>query len=522
MAFYKNDYNINLKEFLDIFIKSEIYRKLEIKNIHNNIFFKEKGTDILAITTKDNVDDLKNQGYEETTYDNYISEFINASIKDEETTNYIIQNISKEFTYQNKRYGISYEGNIINIVSYEPYELIYSLKYDFEIIDSFIDNEGFFYIAGNNHIIKTHLMMDFYVEYNHDCITYFNDIESIYKVPTNNLEKILSIDDCNIYYLSNGIVRHITLGKKYYFYKDGQIFFNIYGKTDKVTIQVEHLHLYDWISLLGLNNYRINSEKISTKYLDDFKNILRFPFGSSLNGLLNYCDFSIKKDYKVDLDINGIQILGNFNYNYEKGLYKIKLRLHRTENTPVYFQADLIKDNICLKRVNGNSVDNIIYFCNLKLIFYKEFYNDELIEFDINVTDDYSAKLINTYEQLKDITIQDFDWISKIDQVFRKDSNKHQLVEVDYSNGYFIIRNYIKDSKERAFNKDFGIRLVEKDGSPSLLWRQLKDRDYFLKLKNYLVVKKIKPKRKERSLFSITRKTFKLNLDKITNNTLRI
>lgn len=521
MAFYNNSYDTTLREFINIIYKNEIHRKLEIKNIFNNIFFKEKYTDILGITTLEDIERLKNEGYKKTTYDNYINEYINASIEDKETSLYKVMVLDNTFTYQGIKYGFSFKDKTINIVSYDPYKLIYSLTYEFDIKDFYIDSEGFMYICGNDILIKTHLMLNFYNEYNHDCFTLTEDIESIFKIPVNNLDKLIGMDEYNIYYLSNNNVRHITLGKKYYFYKDGEIFFNVIGKTDKITIQVEHLHMYDWISLLGLNNYRINSEKLNTQYLEYFKKIFYFPFGSNLNGLLNYSDFTLNKDYKIDLDINEVKIVGNFNHNYEKGLFKIRLKANRTSSTPVYITADLIKDNKCIKRVSGNSVNDIFYFCNLKFIFYKEFYYDEIIEFDINITDDYSCKIVNVYETLDKINIQDFDWISKIDQVFRRDSIKHQLVETDYDNGYFVIKNYIKDSETRAFNKDFGIRLIEKNGSPSLLWRQLKDKDYFVKLKNYCVIKTIKPKRSEKSLFTCSFSKFKLKLNDYIETEIR-
>lgn len=516
MAFYNNNYDLTLREFLNIFFSNEIYRKLEIKNIFDNVFFKEKYTDILGITTEEDIDILELKGYKKTTYDNYINEYINASIKDEITDFYKIKKLDSSFKFQGNKYGISFKDNIINIVSYEPYKLIYSLNYNLNIKDVYIDKEGFFYITSNDLLIKTHLMLNFYNEVNHQCYMNVNDMEYIYKIPVNNLEKLLYVDDYNIYYLSNNKVRHITLGKKYYFYKDGNIFFNVTDKTDKITVQVEHLHLYDWISLLGLNNYRINSEKISTKYLDEFKKIFYFPFGNNLNGLLNYSDFTSKKDYKVDLDINKIKIVGNFNHNYEKGLYKIRLKVNRTTDTPVYIQSELIKDNICLKKINGNSVDDIFYFCNLKFIFYKEFYYDEFIEFEVNITDDYSSKIIDKYDVLEEIDIQDFDWISKIDQVSRINNNiKNQLIEVEYDKGNLIIKNYIISSKNRRFEKDYKIKLIDKSGNPTMIWKQLKDVPYFLKLRRFFVTKTFIPKRFENSLMECNSYNFNINLKDI-------
>lgn len=509
-------YDKTIRDLFDNIFKYNVLRKLEFKALSDNIFLKEKYTDILAIGTEADIPLLKEQGYKETTYNDYTKTYINAAVKNEECQNYKIQPILRTVTLTGVEIGFSFKDNVVNITGYEPYKLLYSLEYDFPIDEFLIDSEGFVYIIGNDKLIKSHITLEFFKETDtHKCITKLEEIENFFCVDIPDFKTLLYFSDDEIYYLDKkSTPRKITLGKKYYFTKDNQVFFNVIGTTDKVTVQVEHLHYYDWISLLGLNNFRVDGKKLSTNYIDDFKNIMRFPFGSTLNGLLNYSDFTFNKSYKVDKDLNFIKILGNFNYQYQKGLFKIILRVSKSsDDYTVYFNIDLLKDGKCLKRVSGNTVDGIFYFCNLKFTLYKTSYEDEICEFQIEVIDDYSVKIVEQIEYIgKESLIDDFEYLAKIDQVFRRDSIKHQLIETDYDNGYFIIRNYIKNDKERNFENDYGIRLIEQDGSPSILWRQIKDKDYFLRFKTYSVPKKIKPKRSEKQLLSCSFSRFKLNL----------
>ena len=514
-------YDYHIKELFDVILIINLYEKLSVKSVSDSIFFKEKETDILAIGTEEDIPKLKEEGYSEIEYENYTNTIINSIISMEEVTEYQMQNFDKVINISGTEVGISFKDNIVNITQQNPYKLIKSIEYDFNIDEFIIDKTGFVYILSGETFIKSHIVMRFFRPDNtHKCETPIKDVENLYKVKLPDIKKLLSVDDYNIYYLrkDNKVIK-CELGRKYYFKKNGQVFFNVIGETDKLTVQVEHTHFYDWVSLFGLNNFLINGQKISTKYTDKFMNILRFPFNSTLNGMLNYSDFLENKSYKVDKDIDFIKIEGNFNHEYKKGLFEIVLRADKTNAQPnVKFHMDLMHNGECLKSISGNTVDGIAYFCNLKFIFYKESY-ETLIRIPFEIKDDYSVKVVSRYEYLDEKSlIDDFDDLAKIDQYFRRDSIKHQLVETDFDNGFFIIRNYIKNSKEREFNdKDFAVRFIEKDGTPSILWRQIKDRDYFLKLKNYLVTKVIKPKRTEKQLFNIERKSFKFNLNDITN-----
>ena len=510
-------YDKNIQELFNVILLLNLKERLSIKALSDNIFFKEKQTDILAISTEYDIPNLIGQGYQEIPYESYTNTIVNAVINSKEVTEYKTMNFNRTTSLSGTEIGISFKDNVVNITQQMPYKLIKSIEYDFTIKEFFIDIYGFVYILTCYTLIKSHITLNFYKDENHDCVTKLDDIEYLYKVKLDNIKQLLYIDDYLIYYMdTNDKFIECELGRKYYFLKDGQVFFNVIDSTDKVTVQVEHTHFYDWISLLGLNNFYIDGKKISTKYTDKFKNILKFPFNSTLNGMLNYSDFTKDKSYKVDKDIDFIKIEGNFNYEYKKGLFEIVIRADKTLDQPeAKVTMELLHEGQCLKSITGNAVNGIIYFCNLKFIFYKSSY-ETLIRIPINVTDDYSAKMINKYQYIDENSlIDDFDYLSKIDQYFRRDSIKHQLVETDYENGHFIIRNYIKNSKERSFQKDFKVRLIEKDGTPSILWRQIKSKDYFLSFKTYSVVKTIKPKRTEKKLLNITRKKFNLNLSDI-------
>lgn len=518
-----NGYNDNLKEIFGFILKHNIYNKLSYKNISDNIFFKEKYTDVLSICDFDDIGELIDKGYQEIQYENYVNSLVNSSIETKVIDDYTIKNFTNYLYVNDEKITFSFKDNVINFNGSSPYRLIKSIKFNFNIDDFIIDEDGFVYILTNSKLIKSHISLDFYKDYlDHECVTDIEDIEKIYIIELDNPTKILNIEDYYITYMSDKVIKRTELGRKYYFIKDEQVYFNIFDYSDKVTFQVEHTHFYDWISLLGLNKFNINGNKLSTKYTDKFLNIIKFPFDSTLNGMLNYSDFLDNKNYKIDKDIDYIKILGNFNYNYEKGKYKIILKANKSFNDrEVMFHIDLLKDGECLKRMSGNTVNMIMYFCNLKFIFYKYEYNSN-VEIDIEITDDYSIKLVKEIKDIEDTNISDFYELFKIDQFFRNKFDKHQLIETDFENGHFIIKNYIKSSKERAFTEDFKIKFIEKDGTPSMLWGQIKDKDYFLKLKNYLISKTIKPKRKEKSLLFTTTTDFKLNLSEyLTKEELR-
>lgn len=517
------DFDANALEIFDTLYCIDLAQRLSIQSLSDNIFLKEKETDILAVGTKEDIPSLVEQGYEEIPYEEYTDTIINSIVHSKEVTEYKTMEFKNTLNLSDLDLSIGFKDNIVNITKQPSYELVKSIEYDFNIDKFFIDQNGFVYILTGEIFIKSHISMEFYKYVNHQCATKLEDIKYLYKIKLNNMKQLLYVDDYYIYYIDkyNNIIE-CELGRKYYFIKDNQVFFNVIGNTDRVTVQVEHTHFYDWISILGLNTFYIGDNKLSTKYTKYFKNIIKFKFDSTLNGILNYSDFLTDKSYKVDKDIDFIKIEGNFNYDYKQGLYEIVVRADKTEHQPnVNVTLQLIHEGKCIKSITGNTVGGIIYFCNLKFIFYKTNY-ETVIRIPINVKDKYSAKIFSSYEKIDEYSMMDsFIDLSKIDQSFRRDSIKHQLIETDYENGHFIIKNYIKDSKSRNFTKDFKVRFIEKDGSPSILWRQIKDKDYFLKLKNYMVIKKIKPKKKDKPLLSCNTKTFKINLGELSNRRVK-
>ena len=78
-------YDYELRTILDFIFKYSIIERLRAKGISNNIM-KEKETDILYIETS-NIDnkiiELKDRGYQESSYDNYVNEYTNGYIKKE-------------------------------------------------------------------------------------------------------------------------------------------------------------------------------------------------------------------------------------------------------------------------------------------------------------------------------------------------------------------------------------------------------------------------------------------------------
>ena len=243
-----------------------------------------------------------------------------------------------------------------------------------------------------------------------------------------------------------------------------------------------------------------------------------FKFDDTLNGALNYYDFYYKKDYKIDFFQAGIEVIGNFKYgHFEKGDYIINIKvMNKKYNGEFEVILDLIRDNKNLKRLVCTTVDRVIYFSNLKINFVSFDYSDDVVTLKINIKDDYSVKYARNFVELNDeIKITDFDRLIKLDQVLRNENNyKKQLIDVEFIDNFLIIKNYVKNSSKRMFESDFKIRLIENDGTPTVLWKQIKNKDYFINFNNYCVKKVIRPTRKIKPLLRSGSINFKLNLKK--------
>lgn len=520
--FVLKGYNYDLRNIFNLIFEGSIKTKLYVKRLVDNIKFNEKYTDFLLTCTEEDLVNLKD--YKETTYEDYLKEYYNSIFENKIVKESSVKKFSKDFMITNNDgITITINHNNILILDIETKRIIFNIQYNYEIIDFKIDEEGFVYIFykkdNKERLIKTHINFNFFLDnknhYNH--INKFEEIDKLYDIEIIDYSKLLYTENEYIYYLDKtNNIRRIELCRKYYFYKDGKIFYNSFDKKSEA-IQIEHLHLYDYISVLGLNEFKYDDFKISSFDLNYLNEILLFKFDSSLNGTINYFDFGKPyKSYKVNKDISFIKILGNFNYNYQKGKYTIKIFATKTSSTiETKVTLELIKDGECLKSITCNTCDNIIYFCNLKFIFYADSYNKINTKIKINVIDDYPVKIKRNIKYIDENTNHnDLEKIFKMQQVlFKEGKDKKQLVEIDYKNGELIVKDYIKDNNGRYFGKDYKLRIVEEDGLPSLLWRKIEDKDYYFCFRHHVVKKIIKPRSKTKFILNTKKNKFRLLLN---------
>lgn len=518
-----NDLNSIVKDIFGEFLKKNVYEILDLKKIKESVFLKSTNEDLLSIVEIGKEQELKNSGYEETTADEYISTLPNCVLNVCEIKNINERKFLNSISALGKEIQFKKTENKLLLID-ENFELLLSVEYDIKkIFDFIVDEEGFVYMSllsldNKCVIIKSHLAFDF-IKFNENFSDKIKikDLECLFCLEVDDeIKKILSSDDEKIQYINScGKIKEMTFGRKYYFAKNENLFFNIVDdKKYEPIIQVEHLHLYDWISILGLNKFKDKKGlKLSTKYLEKIKNIFNFKFDDTRNGALNYYDFFDKKDYKVDVFKSGIKATGNFIYNYMKGSYKISITaLEVDRNDEINYYVSLVQNNKVIKNICGATVNRVMYFCNLKFEFLSYEYKQENIEIIIDIKDEYSSKFISVSTFDIPDKNETLERVSVLDQVLRNENkNKKQLLEIDYEDNHIVVKNFIKDSNDRKFDKDLKIKLIEDDGTPSLLWKQIKNKDYFLTLNEYTVKKVIRPVRKIKGLLKTTSSNFKIN-----------
>lgn len=520
-------FDSELKNIFSMFFSGRVYDRLQIKRIKENVFLNEVETDVLCIGTPEIKEFLEENFYENIPYEEYISAPHNCvkDIKQVYESNFI--NYKKSIEIDDKRYDINISKNRIIFIDRDKGVIFVEIDFDVKEVNQFLVNEeGFVYIVYKNfndeqYFIKTHLGLRFF-KYNatHRCSTKIEEIECILHFKLEReVKRIIFDDDNGFNFVSNDTtINRLNYGRRYYFFKDDNVFFNRIDKEefkDFNIVQVEHLHLYDWLSMLGLNGYKTNEGiKLSSKYMDRINNLMRFKFDDTKNGMLNYYDFFDDKDYKIYHFSKGIEIVGNFIYgDYEKGSYNLNIKvLDELLSGELKVCITLVKDNVCLKNVIFNTVDRILYFCNMKLNFVSYTYNKEVVNININVTDDYSVKVVRGFARVsKEIEFSDLSRILRTDQGIRNERvDKKQLVDVVFKDKFLVIKNYVKNSFTRIFENDLKIRFIEDDGHPSTTWVQTKSKDYYMSIELLNVKKVLRPTRTVRPL--LTTKTDKFIL----------
>lgn len=379
----------NIKKLVQTLITPNILTLNKTINLKDNVFFKDKNVDIMHTlpNTQNAVDTLENNGYTRTSIDDYNCvgfNFTNECVDIE-----YLKNISGDFKTEltlnskgiEKVFSYFVDNNFIVFydVSSSSDKYFYNLNESFNIKDLKIDNDNFVHIIYSHNFetyyVKTSLFFPFLrLNYENDS---FNEDYFLQKIRIDDsANKIFALKSNVIYFYDNNYdVKLHNLSKRYYFEYNGLIYFNhseLYEKIKKSIInefiQLNNLNMYNYVSMLGLNDFKTFRDlKISTLDNDLFINLFKNRFNNTVNGGINYFNAksSDKKfDYSVNIKDELFAITGNFIPGQIKGEFEIEI----FKNKCYLF---LVKNNERTFIKSCLIFGNTFYFCNLKFNYLR-------------------------------------------------------------------------------------------------------------------------------------------------------
>lgn len=472
--------NSKIKQLIQTLIDDKIDNFNKLYSLRCNLNFSEIGSDLLTKLKygKGALYTLRKRGYVETTIDKYNYENLNHILKyqyidyikkdNEPFINSFILNgkdDTKEYEFFCQDDYILFIPNISN----SAVEYYYKLN-GYKILDFKIDNNYFVYILiekdNKQYLAISHLGKGF-SKYNDDKSTL--DIKECYNfIPLDELpEKVKTFEyykNNNFYFVDvNNQVIEVSFCKKYFFVDDEFVYFNNQGDCDDFSemfldvVQNNFLNMYNYINFLGLNDFKINNRKISTKENELFLEVFKNKFDNTLNGGLNYFNskkidspeiskelrdkYNADKDYHININDEYYSIKGNFIYNnYSKGDFKIEI----TKDTASLFK--FIDDIPTLVYKVKTPTYEKFYFCNLEFNFKKFEFPLEPYSFFISSNSPYLFKqsIVNKFK-LKTIpnnvkTIDKFISLSEDDNI---DTN------TDFDGNRIIFYNYFDWKKKQ-------------------------------------------------------------------------
>lgn len=473
--------NSKIKQLLQIIVDKKIDYLNKLHSLKCNLNFAELNSDLLTKMHNDKgtLYSLRKRNYTETTSENYNFENFNhilnykyiEIIKKEEDV--FINHITLNGKEEQKEYTFFFQEDYIlfvPVISNSTVEYYYKLN-GYKINDFKIDNNLFVYIIvekeNKQYLVISHLGKGF-SKYNdqestlneNECYN-FIDLSSL-PSKVNTLEYI---KNNSFYFVDNkNQVVSVSVCKKYFFIDGDFIYFNNLGDCDEFSdkfidvVQNNFLNMYNYLNFLGLNEFKINNRKISTKENDMFLELFKNKFDNTLNGGLNYFNakkldspeispelkkiYNAEKDYHININDEYYSVKGNFVYdNFDKGDFKIEI----TENTASLMKY---KDNILtlVYKVNIPSFKEF-YFCNLKFTFKKYEFPNEPYSFFVSSHSPYLFKqsVIDNFK-IKSIpnnkkTISNFVDIAKYNKID---------INVSFDGRKFIFYNYF-DWKNKKY-----------------------------------------------------------------------
>lgn len=428
--------NSKIKHVLQILSDEKIDNLNKLHSLKCNLNFSEITSDLLTKLkyTKGSLYTLKKRGYQETTIDKYNFENMNNILsykyieiikKDDES---FISSLTLNGKDSIKEYIFFCQEDYILFfptISNSAVEYYYKLN-GYEILDFKIDKSLFVYILLKKDkeifFAISHLGKGF-SKYNVDdstlnikeCYNFIN-LSSL----SSEVKSLEYIKNNNFYFIDkNNQILEVQFCKKYFFVDNEFVYFNNQGDCDDFSerfldvVQNNFLNMYNYLNFLGLNDFKINGRKLSTKENNTFLEVFKNKFDNTLNGGLNYfnakkidsvnispelrASYNADKDYHININDEYYSIKGNFVYNkFSKGDFKVEI----TKETASLFQ---FKDNVptLVYRVYIPNYKEF-YFCNLKFTFKKFEFPLEPYSFDISSNSPYLFKqsIVKDYKML--------------------------------------------------------------------------------------------------------------------------
>ena len=532
-----SSYNSNIKNVFGIFLKEDIKLIREYQKLFENMNFKYSGEDFLSKAENNafNKKLLTAYGFSETTE----SEFINAeynTVVGFETIDNSENNIYKSgFSFFNGEQKIT--ANFVfepqNISFFDNLNKNLFLNFEFEdfwLVDFSITKDLFCYFKilhdKKYYLCYSHLGLIF----NTESVT-FDSLDCFYMIPIGDtyLGKFFNVkpNEIVLFNETTKSLNKITFGKKYFFESNANLFFVENYDSEELNsiclvknVQIEHLFLYDLVSLYGLDDFidSKGNKKISSKNFHYPAYLFKNRFGSNLNGMLNYFDFEEQKSYKVRYADNFLSVYDNFYYKGDKGLFKIKVNSDTPKidfGTSVQYKISLYKFTSGsfkeLRTVEVNTAGTNLFFCNLNIKINGLSTLKVNSEINFNVYDDY---IVSFEEQEKNIDNDFIDNFSGFEEQLRENSFMNSFGNLKSDINYSFETNSVKTNsfyfeKYGKINKleslTFSLEAIKK------MVTKLKHKDFYF---NFDVEQKtivLKPKIEEKNILTLNRHFFRLN-----------
>ena len=305
--------------------------------------------------------------------------------------------------------------------------------------------------------------------------------------------KLFSDSKNNIFLLNGTNKYKVNPIKKYYCFKDGLYFYNktkdvensFYGIKDFK--QIEHLFLYELVKMFGLENFKTtnicsyekNLSNISSENNTEIKNLFKFKFDNTFNGLINFFNFSeTKSNFYVDIDNGKVICKGNI-YNEtinkspnKRGDYKITIkilekvfgkediikcivRLHKKTNEDIY---EIIDSKELFSSKSFDELTRSLFYSNLEFYFYNfEYQKDEEFEILFKYNYDPEIKFIEakTFVENKIIPgIQDIKYkVHNPKGIVINNKQKHDNLDFKIEGNHLLFKNIELNNDKKLNSK---------------------------------------------------------------------